>query len=137
MPNRLELGQIVGDDRRRAPRPRDEDGAPDRLASSLLVSSADGPPIRQAVVVTLGAAGALVVRRYGPLVEARAPRVDAIDAVGAGDTFVGILAADLASGRSLDEAVGRAVVGGALSTTRRGARSGMPTATELEAAMPA
>jgi ribokinase len=61
--------------------------------------------------------------------------VDAIDTVGAGDTFVGVLAADLAFGRGLDEAVRRAVVAAALSTTRQGARGGMPTSAELEAAL--
>jgi ribokinase len=64
-----------------------------------------------------------------------APRVDAIDTVGAGDTFVGVLAADLAVGRGLDEAVRRAVVAAALSTMRQGARGGMPTSAELEAAL--
>jgi ribokinase len=95
--------------------------------------SGDGLPIREAVVVTLGAAGAIVIRPDGTPTEAAAPRVDAIDAVGAGDAFVGALAADLAAGTTLDEAVRRAVVAAALSTTHTGARGGMPTSAELEA----
>jgi len=87
-------------------------------------------------VVTLGAAGAIVIRPDGSLVEAVAPRVEAVDTVGAGDTFVGALVADLATGRILDEAVRRAVVAAALSTTKAGARSGMPTRAELDAALP-
>jgi ribokinase len=86
-------------------------------------------------VVTLGAAGAIVVRADRPPLEVAALRVDAIDAVGAGDTFVGVLAADLAAGRTLDDAVQRAVVAAALSTTRPGARGGMPTSAELDAAL--
>jgi len=60
-----------------------------------------------------------------------APRVPTLDSTGAGDAFCGALAAALAEGRSLPEAVGRAVAGGALATTHVGAREGMPTAGEL------
>ena len=136
VPNRVELGQIVAADGRRAGRGLDPGAAPERLASALLEVSRDGPAIREAVVVTLGAEGALVIRPGGDLIEAIAPRVDAIDTVGAGDTFVGALAADLAAGRGLDEAVRRAVVAAALSTTKAGARGGMPTRSELMAALP-
>ena len=135
VPNRLELGQIAAADSRRAGRLAEVGGAPDRLAATLLTPSGDGPPIREAVVVTLGAAGAIVIRAEGPPVVAAAPRVDAIDTVGAGDTFIGVLAADLAAGRGLNAAVHRAVVAAALSTTRAGARGGMPTSVELEAAL--
>jgi ribokinase len=135
VPNRLELGQIVAADGRRAGRPTEPGATPERLAGTLLAPSGDGPPIREAVVATLGAAGAIVVRADGPPVVIAAPRVDAIDTVGAGDTFVGVLAADLAAGRSLEAAVHRAVVAAALSTTREGARGGMPTTAELEAAL--
>jgi len=135
VPNRVELGQIVAADARRAGRPPDAATDPARLASSLLVASPDGPPIRDAVVVTLGAAGAIAVRRDEPVVETAAPRVDAIDTVGAGDAFVGCLAADMAEGRPLDDAVRRAVAAAALSTLRVGARGGLPTTAELEAAL--
>lgn len=135
VPNRLELGQIVAADGRRAGRDLDPGASPERLAATLLTVSGDGPAIREAVVVTLGAAGAIAIRPDGTMVEAVAPPVDAIDTVGAGDTFVGALAADLAAGSSLDEAVRRAVVAAALSTTRAGARGGMPTRPVLEAAL--
>jgi ribokinase len=135
VPNRVELGQIVAADRRRDGRAADPGAAPERLASSLLLESADGPPIHEAVVVTLGAAGALLVRGDRPAVEAVSPIVDAVDTVGAGDAFVGSLATDLAGGRPLDEAVRRAVTAAALSTLQAGARGGLPTADELEAAL--
>jgi ribokinase len=137
VPNRVELGQIVAADGRRAGRGHDPGSPPERLAATLLAASGDGPAVREAVVVTLGAAGAIVVRPDGALIEAVAPRVAAVDTVGAGDTFVGALAADLAAGRTMDEAVRRAVVAAALSTTRAGAREGMPTRSELDAAFPA
>jgi len=135
VPYRLELGQIVATDGRRAGRGLDPGAAPERLASTLLAVSGDGPAIREAVVVTLGAAGAIVIRPDGSLVEAAAPRVEAVDTVGAGDTFVGALAADLAAGRTLDDAARRAVVAAALSTTKAGARGGMPTRAELDGAL--
>jgi ribokinase len=136
VPNRVELGQIVAADGRRAGRASDPGAPPERLAATLLAVSGDGPAIHEAVVVTLGAAGAIVLRPDGAIVEAVASRVDAIDTVGAGDTFVGALAADLAAGANLDEAVRRAVVAAALSTTRAGARGGMPTRSEVDAALP-
>jgi ribokinase len=61
-----------------------------------------------------------------------ADKVATVDSTGAGDAFCGALAAALAEGRSLAEAVQRAVAGGALATTHVGAREGMPTAGELE-----
>jgi ribokinase len=135
VPNRLELAQIVAADGRRAGRPPDPGASPERLAATLLAASGEGPPIREAVIVTLGASGAIVVRPDGPVMEAVAPRVDAVDTVGAGDTFVGALAAALAAGQTLDDAVPGAVVAAALSTTRPGARAGMPTRAELDAAL--
>jgi ribokinase len=62
-----------------------------------------------------------------------APSVEAVDAVGAGDTFAGALAAGLLARLDLEIAVRRAVAAASLSTTRPGARSGMPTTAELEA----
>ena len=64
--------------------------------------------------------------------EVPADRVATVDSTGAGDAFCGALAAALAEGRPLAEAVQRAVAGGALATTHVGAREGMPTFAELE-----
>jgi ribokinase len=61
-----------------------------------------------------------------------AERVSTVDSTGAGDAFNGALAAAIAEGRPLAEAVHRAVAAGALATTHVGAREGMPTALELE-----
>ena len=68
------------------------------------------------------------------LAEVRVP-VAAVDATGAGDAFNGALAAGLVDGRPLEEAVRRAVVAAGLATTRSGAREGMPTSGELDAAL--
>lgn len=74
-----------------------------------------------ALVVTLGADGVLVAA--GDEVETLAAYpVDAIDTVGAGDAFVGALAAALASGESLRAAVAWGAGAGALTATVSGAR---------------
>ena len=87
------------------------------------------------MLVSLGADGALLVagRRSTAI---RAPHVEAVDTVGAGDTLNGALAAGLAAGLDLAEAARRAVVAASLAVTRAGAREGMPTAAELAAALP-
>jgi ribokinase len=107
-------------------------GDPESLARTLLEPNSEGPGVRQAVVVTLGAAGVVVVRRDGPAADLPTLTVTAVDTVGAGDAFNGALAAGLATGLDLDGAIRRAIAAAALSTTREGAREGMPTAPEVE-----
>lgn len=101
------------------------------LARTLLAASRR-PGVRRAVIVTLGSHGAVLVPAVGADVPISAVAVDAVDTVGAGDTFVGALAADLAAGKDLEAATVRAVAAAGLSTTRPGARGGMPTGDELE-----
>jgi len=84
------------------------------------------------IVVTLGARGARAWHE-GCWIEQPAHAVQVADSTGAGDTFVGALAAGLWQGRSFAEAMHRAGVAGALACTRLGAREGMPRAAELEA----
>ncbi|MEF8840108.1 MAG: PfkB family carbohydrate kinase [Haloarculaceae archaeon] len=55
------------------------------------------------------------------------PSVDAVDTTGAGDVFGGFLAAELARGASLREAVERACVAGALSVESEGVQRATPT----------
>jgi ribokinase len=105
-----------------------------RAALGLLEPSAAGPGVGVAVVVTLGANGALLVTRDTTVDIAPIP-VDAVDTTGAGDAFNGALAAALADGLPIEDAVRRAVVAGALATTKAGAREGMPTGAELDAAL--
>lgn len=102
----------------------------EQLARRLL-----GAGVRRAVVVTLGADGALLVPADGPAVHVPGHVVRTVDATGAGDTFSGALAAGLAEGRSIEEAVRRATVAAAMSTTVPGAREGMPSFQALEAAL--
>jgi ribokinase len=137
-PNRPELAELAVAEARRLGRPSPAGDPPDHQASSLLETNAEGEGPRRGVVVTLGAAGALVVARDGTatrIVSIPARPVASVDATGAGDAFNGALAAGLIDGRPLDEAVRRAVVAAGLATTRSGAREGMPTTAELDTAM--
>jgi ribokinase len=95
------------------------------IAARRLVSWGAG-----AVVATLGRAGAVIFEGHRSL-EVPAPSVKTIDATGAGDVFCGVLAAALASGTSLKNAVPRAVAAASLSVTRRGTSNAFPTSAEL------
>ncbi len=87
-----------------------------------------------AMLISMGAAGARLSVGTAA-VEIRAPAVAVVDSVGAGDTLNGALAAGLAKGLDLESAARRAVVAASLSVQRAGAREGMPTRTELAAAL--
>ncbi|TAK65648.1 MAG: ribokinase [Dehalococcoidia bacterium] len=82
-------------------------------------------------VVTLGGDGAVVVDER---TTRRVPafRVQAVDTVGAGDTFCAALAVALAEGRELADAVAFACAAGALATTRHGAEPSLPYRHEVE-----
>ncbi|MCP8970797.1 ribokinase [Ectobacillus ponti] len=58
--------------------------------------------------------------------------VEAVDTTGAGDTFNGALAVMLARGAALPEAIMYANAAAALSITKHGAQSGMPTDREVQ-----
>ncbi|MCZ4348138.1 ribokinase [Devosia neptuniae] len=85
------------------------------------------------LVVTLGSQGAVAVTPDGVRHVAGSPRVAVVDTTGAGDTFVGVLAALLAEGSGVPDALAQACVAGALSCTRLGAQGGMPSRAELAA----
>jgi ribokinase len=134
VPNRGELARLVADDARRAGRTPDSE-EPVKAARTLLEANAEGPGAGKAILVSLGAAGAVLVRRDGPAVDIKAPKVKAIDATGAGDALNGALAAALAGGLDLEAAARRAVVAASVSVTRAGAREGYPTLDELAIAL--
>ncbi len=112
-------------------------------ASDLEAVAASGDTERQAralagltgapVIVTLGGDGVLLVDG-GRAEHVAAPPADVRDTTGAGDTFNGVLAAQLAAGESLAAAVRTATVAASLSVTAVGARAGMPTGDAIAAA---
>ncbi|MFP4035588.1 MAG: ribokinase [Desulfovermiculus sp.] len=84
-----------------------------------------------AVVVTLGRDGCLLVSR-DKQEHIPAYPVRAVDAVGAGDAFNGALAAALASGCPMDNALRLAGAAGALAATKPGAQDSLPVKAEVE-----
>ena len=82
------------------------------------------------MIVTLGAKGSLLATGSDMTVIASRP-VEAADSTAAGDAFNGGLAAALAQGVPLADAVKQASLVGALSVTKMGAQPSLPTAKEL------
>jgi ribokinase len=114
VPNRGELETLAGGR-----------GDPVTLARSITGAGA--------VVVTLGADGAVVVE--GDRAErVRAPHIEAVDTTGAGDAFCGALAEAIAGGASVVEAARWAVRVAAASVTRPGAQGGLPRREDVPAA---
>ena len=83
------------------------------------------------ICVTLGKRGVLaLVGDEASLIPGRA--VKAVDTTGAGDCFVGALAAQLANGTAIDLALAYANVAASISVQRMGAAPSMPTAAEVD-----
>ncbi len=97
-------------------------------AARKIISRAD-----QTIVVTLGALGTQIVDSNTSLrIPARA--VKAIDTTGAGDCFCGVLAAGIAGGLPMVDAVRRANMAASLAVQRAGAAVAMPEETEIDRA---
>jgi ribokinase len=115
VPNRKEVGRVSG--------LGDLDPA---AAARLLLDTGVG-----AVVVTLGAQGAVIVTRDREI-DVPAFPARPVDTTGAGDAFVGNLAHALEQGESLQDAVRFAAAAAALSVQKQGAQPSMPSLTETE-----
>ncbi|MGH7322433.1 MAG: ribokinase [Candidatus Rokuibacteriota bacterium] len=117
-PNETEAGLLTG-----------------RLVSDLADAEAAGHALVAAgvgaTVVTMGAAGALLVRTGGSIPSPGFP-VSPVDTVGAGDAFNGALATLLAAGTAVEDALLVANAAGGLACTRRGAVDALPTRAEVK-----
>jgi ribokinase len=84
------------------------------------------------VVITLGERGSLIA---GPEGHVHVPpfQVTSVDTTGAGDAFIGSLAVFLAEGMPEKDALGRANLYAALSTTRVGTQKSFPTRADFQA----
>ncbi len=109
--NMAELGALTD---------RSIDHANVREAAAMPLASESGPSW---VVVTLGAAGALAVSREESFV-ASALKVPVVDTIGAGDAFMGALAAQWARGANMSSALRYGTVAGSLAATQPGALAG-------------
>ena len=87
-----------------------------------------------AVLVTRGSEGAdWHDLETGEVTRVAALDVTPVDTTGAGDAFVGYLAAALATGATPEAAMRRAGAAAAISVTRRGAAESIPDAAEVDA----
>ena len=116
VPNQTELATLAG-----------HDGPINAEIAARLAPTLPSP----AVVVTLGADGALVVDR-GVATHVPAPTVTPVDTTAAGDSFCGALADALVRGETLIDATQWAVRVGAATTQRPGAQPSLPTAAEVD-----
>jgi ribokinase len=118
--NEVEAGAVLG---------RPVEGLKDaaQAAAELVTTGA------RYAVVTAGAHGAALAGPAGDPLTIEAFDVDAVDTVGAGDTFVGALAVTLAAGVPAAEAVRAAAAAGATAATRPGAQAGMPHPADIRA----
>ncbi|MGN8048090.1 PfkB family carbohydrate kinase [Curtobacterium sp. 22159] len=108
--NSVELGQVLGDD---------VPASVDAVTARIVDVPGD------TVVVTIGADGS-VVRHDGDVVYVPAVPAEAISTVGAGDAFLGTLAAGLAQGAAVVEAVRVAAAAAARTVGSAGARVPSP-----------
>ncbi|MBS6417335.1 MAG: ribokinase [Olsenella uli] len=82
-------------------------------------------------VITLGSRGSVTTER-GQLVRVSAHEIQAVDTTGAGDAYLGELAAHLAFGGSIVDGMRYATAAAALCCTKVGAQDAMPTWDQVE-----
>ena len=88
----------------------------------------------KSVIFTMGAKGFLLAGNDG-IEFVSAVKIDAVDSTAAGDAFTGSLAVGLAQGKTLYDAALFANYVAALSVTKMGAQSSMPTREAVESFM--
>lgn len=122
VPNRGELATLIG-------------GTEAQSIDEVVDQAALVPDGPQAVVVTLGTDGALVIDRdgagFGKVEHVPAIAVEAVDTTAAGDAFCGGLADALCLGADVVEAARWAARVAAATVTRRGAQSSLPIRSDV------
>ena len=118
-PNHIEAGMMVGEPVK--------DVRSAKTVAAALVSK--GP---EAVVVTIGEKGAVLVDKSHQIRHFPAPKVTIVDTTAAGDAFTGALSVAIARQEKLSDAIRYANAAGALACTKFGAQPAMPTHREVE-----
>ncbi len=116
IPNEHELAELAG-------------GKPSREVDTV-AAQARQLGFGGTTIVTLGAAGAVVLRD-GASTHVGAPKVDVVDTTAAGDAFRGAFADAMTRGADIVEAVRRACAAGAFAATRSGAQAALPTPADI------
>lgn len=104
------------------------DGTTEFKAAAQLLAVEGG----LACVVTAGGAGAFVASPGAELRHVPAVPVTPVDTTGAGDTFVGVLAGELAAQAELETALQQACAAASMACLSAGAQDGMPTRAALK-----
>jgi ribokinase len=91
--------------------------------------------LRQGLIVTRGAAGAVALLRDGSTITVPALSIDPVDTTGAGDTFAGVFAAGLDRRLPLDLALRRASAAAGMACLAVGAQAAMPDRAAIDAAI--
>ena len=120
--NETELGLLAGTEL------HDTDDYP-RFIEAMRSLQIGRDPI---ICVTLGKRGVLALVGGEPLIVA-GHSVNAIDTTGAGDCFVGAVAAQIVAGKPIHAALDFANVAASISVQRMGAAPSMPTTAEVDA----
>lgn len=85
------------------------------------------------IITTLGNKGCLIYfGKDNRFYEIPAPQVNAVDTVGAGDCFIGVLASILCKGKTILNAVKIATVAASIAVARKGAQDSMPYLGEIQ-----
>ncbi|GAB6926093.1 ribokinase [Paenibacillus sp. JCM 10914] len=99
-------------------------------AAELIIASGTA-----SVIVTLGEQGCFYASATGERIIVPAFRVKPVDTTAAGDTFIGAYAAACTNGMETEAALKFATAAAALTVTRPGAQSSIPSRDEIEAYM--
>ena len=118
-PNHIEAGIMIGE-------PIKDVRSAKTVASALV---AYGP---EAVVVTIGEKGAVLVDKSDNIRHFPAPKIRVVDTTAAGDAFTGALAVAIARDEKLSDAIRYANAAGALACVKFGAQPAMPSRSEVE-----
>ncbi len=88
------------------------------------------------IIVTLGSEGCTHFSRQSQAgVHYESKKMNAVDTTGAGDTFLGTLAASIAKGEEIAQAIKIASTAAGIAVTRHGAQAAMPTWDEISQAL--
>ncbi len=84
------------------------------------------------VATTFGAAGAVLERNGETIARARSPRINAVDTVGAGDSFTAALTVALVEKQEPEDALRFACAAGACAASKPGAQTSLPSRGDVE-----
>ncbi|MDW0116515.1 ribokinase [Sporosarcina thermotolerans] len=109
---------------------------PNEHEQTLLFGSTGGTEkevemLKEKCIVTKGSKGVMLYHN-GDCLEIPSIQVEAVDTTGAGDSFNGALAFSLCAGTKIEDGCRFANVVGAISVTKLGAQTGMPSIKEVD-----